>query len=103
MTEGYSKQLEINGVGYRANVTGRKLVLNVGFSHDVPVNLPEGVEAKVEANVITLTGIDKHLVGELADYLRSIRPPEPYKGKGIKHMSETVRRKAGKAAQKASE
>ena len=102
VTVGYIKQLEVNGVGYRVNVAGRKLVLNVGFSHEVPVEIPQGVDAKVDGNVITLSGIDKHTVGEIADYIRSIRPPEPYKGKGIKYMEETVRRKAGKT-QKAGE
>lgn len=103
VTTGYSKQLEVNGVGYRANVSGRKLVLNVGFSHEVPILLPDGVDVKVEGNLITISGIDKHAVGQVTDHIRSIRPPEPYKGKGIKHIDEIVRRKAGKAAQKAGE
>ncbi len=102
VTVGYVKQLEVNGVGFRANLSGRKLVLNVGYSHEVPIELLHGIEAKVDGNVITLSGIDKHAIGELADYIRSIRPPEPYKGKGIKYMEETVRRKAGKT-QKAGE
>lgn len=102
VTQGYSKQLEVNGVGYRAGMSGRKLMLNLGFSHEVSVELPQGVEANVEANLITLTGIDKHAVGEIADYVRSLRPPEPYKGKGIKYTTETIRRKAGKT-QKAGE
>jgi large subunit ribosomal protein L6 len=103
VTMGFSKQLEVNGVGYRANVSGRKLVLNVGFSHEVPILLPDGIEAKVEGNMITISGIDKHMVGQITDQVRGTRPPEPYKGKGIKHINEIVRRKAGKAAQKAGE
>lgn len=102
VTEGFVKKLEVNGVGFRVNVSGRALVLNVGFSHEVKVEFPEGVQATVEGNLITITGADKHLVGEFADRVRSIRKPEPYKGKGIKYIDEVVRRKAGKA-QKAGE
>lgn len=102
VTEGFVKKLEVNGVGYRVNVAGRHIVLNVGFSHEVKVELPEGVHASVEANTITITGADKHLVGEFADRVRSIKKPEPYKGKGIKYVDEVVRRKAGKT-QKAGE
>jgi len=102
VTEGFVKKLEVNGVGFRVNVSGRILVLNVGFSHEVNVELPEGVQANVEGNIITITGTDKHLVGEFADRVRSIRKPEPYKGKGIKYFDEVVRRKAGKT-QKAGE
>lgn len=102
VTEGFVKKLEVNGVGFRVNVSGRMLVLNIGFSHEVKVEFPEGVQAAVEGNVITITGADKHLVGEFADRVRSIRKPEPYKGKGIKYSDEVVRRKAGKA-QKAAE
>lgn len=102
VTEGYSKKLEINGVGYRVNLQGRTLVLNVGFSHDVRVELPAGIDAQVEANFITISGASKHMVGSFADGLRKIRKPEPYKGKGIKYAEETIRRKAGKS-QKASE
>ena len=102
VTQGFQKKLEINGVGYRVNLQGRTLVLNVGFSHDVRVELPVGITAAVDANMITISGADKHLVGSFADSLRKIRQPEPYKGKGIKYAEETIRRKAGKA-QKASE
>lgn len=102
VTEGYSKKLEINGVGYRVNLQGRTLVLNVGFSHDVRVELPAGITAEVDANVLTISGASKHIVGSFADSLRRIRKPEPYKGKGIKYAEETIRRKAGKA-QKAGE
>lgn len=90
------KKLEVNGVGFRVNVSGRTIVLTVGFSHDVKVPLPEGVTATVEGNLITITGADKHLVGEFADRVRSIKKPEPYKGKGIKYTDEVIRRKAGK-------
>lgn len=99
---GFQKKLEINGVGYRVNLQGRVLVLTVGFSHDVRVDLPQGINAEVDANTITITGADAQLVGMFADMLRKIRKPEPYKGKGIKYAQETIRRKAGKA-QKAGE
>lgn len=98
VTEGFERKLEVNGVGYRVNVQGNKVVLNVGYSHPVDFVLPEGVEAKAEDNVLTLTGINKQLVGETASRMRSVRKPEPYKGKGIKYMEEVIRRKAGKAA-----
>jgi len=102
VTEGFSKQLEVNGVGYRVKLSGKTIVLNVGFSHEVPFPLPEGMEAQVEGNIITLTSTDKQLVGEVAANIRKIRKPEPYKGKGIKYMDEVIRRKAGKS-QKAGE
>ncbi|MBI4592482.1 50S ribosomal protein L6 [Candidatus Uhrbacteria bacterium] len=102
VTTGFSKKLEVNGVGYRVNLQGRILVLNVGFSHEVRIELPEGITAQVEANLITISGASKHAVGSFADSLRKIRKPEPYKGKGIKYAQETIRRKAGKA-QKAGE
>lgn len=97
VTVGFSRSLEINGIGYRANVSGKKLVLEVGFSHEVEFPLPEGVVATVEKNLVTLNSIDKQLVGETAARLRRVRPPEPYKGTGIKYVDEIVRRKAGKA------
>jgi len=99
--QGFSKQLEINGVGYRASLSGNKLVLNVGYSHPVEFELPDGIEAKVEQNVVTISGINKQLVGEVAANIRKIRKPEPYKGKGIKYIDEVIRRKVGKAAVKA--
>ena len=102
VTKGFSKKLEINGVGYRVNLSGRTLVLIVGFSHEVRVELPEGIDAKVEGNTIEISGAHKYNVGALADSLRKIRKPEPYKGKGIKYAEETIRRKAGKS-QKAGE
>lgn len=98
VSEGYEKKLEINGVGYRAQVTGGQLVLLVGFSHPVSFELPKGIEASVEGNIITIKGIDRQIVGETAARIRSIRKPEPYKGKGIKYVEEIIRRKAGKAA-----
>lgn len=100
LSQGFAKKLEINGVGYRANVSGQKLTLNLGFSHPVEFMLPTGISAVVEANTITLNGIDKKLVGETAARIRKIRKPEPYKGKGVKYSDEVIRRKAGKAAAK---
>ncbi|MBU1131602.1 50S ribosomal protein L6 [Patescibacteria group bacterium] len=93
----FSKQLEINGIGYKASVQGHKLILNVGYSHPVEYEIPQGIEIKVEKNVITITGIDKQQVGQVAAEIRSIRKPEPYKGKGIKYIDEIIRRKVGKA------
>ncbi len=98
--EGFEKKLEINGVGYGASMSGNKLTLKVGFSHPVEYNLPEGVSASVEGNVITLSGIDKQLVGEVASQIRRIKKPEPYKGKGIKYQDEVIRRKEGKTSSK---
>lgn len=95
---GYSKKLEINGVGFRANVAGQVLNLELGFSHPIAYPLPAGVIAAVEKNIITLSGIDNELLGETAARVRRLRPVEPYKGKGIKYIDEYVRRKAGKAA-----
>ncbi len=100
VNEGYAKKLEINGVGYRAAVSGNKLTLNVGYSHPVVFGLPEGIKAEVQANIIIINGIDKQLVGETAAQIRKIRKPEPYKGKGIKYSDEIIRRKAGKTAGK---
>lgn len=97
VTKGFSKKLEINGVGYRVKVEGRNVVLTVGYSHDVSFALPDGVQAEVDGNTITLSGPDKQLVGEVAANIRKIRKPEPYKGKGIKYVDEVIRRKAGKA------
>lgn len=102
VSQGFSRQLEVNGVGYRVSLSGKTIVLNVGYSHEVKYALPEGMDAAVEGNVITLTSADKQLLGKVASELRSVRKPEPYKGKGIKYMEEVIRRKAGKAA-KASE
>ena len=96
VTKGFSKQLEINGIGYRAEMRGKDLVLNVGYSHPVIFPAVEGVEIKVEKNIITVSGVDKQLVGQVAANIRKIRKPEPYKGKGIKYVDEVIRRKAGK-------
>jgi large subunit ribosomal protein L6 len=100
LTTGYTKQLEINGVGYRAAVKGKVLNLQLGFSHDINYDLPEGLEASVEKNVITLKSHDKQTLGQVAAEIRSFRPPEPYKGKGVKYMEEHIVRKAGKTAKK---
>ena len=99
---GYTKQLEIHGVGYRAAMQGNTLVLNVGFSHPVQFDVPAGIEITVQKNVITVTGIDKQLVGQVATNIRRVRPPEPYKGKGIRYSDEVIQRKAGKAAKAGS-
>ncbi len=96
VTTGFTKVLEVNGVGYKAAVTGSKLVLNLGYSHPVEMEIPKGLEVKIEKNVITITGIDRQAVGQFAAVTREQRPPEPYKGKGIKYSDETIRRKAGK-------
>lgn len=96
--EGFEKKLEIEGVGYRASLAGQKLVLNIGFSHPVEVEPPAGIKFGVEKNVITVSGIDKQLVGQVAAQIRDIRKPEPYKGKGIRYSDEIVRRKIGKKA-----
>ncbi|MEA3371097.1 MAG: 50S ribosomal protein L6 [Campylobacterota bacterium] len=100
LTTPFTKQLEINGVGYRAAVKGKVLNLQLGHSHDIDYNLVDGLEAKVEKNVITLTSHDKQLLGSAAAKIRSFRPPEPYKGKGVKYMEEHIVRKAGKTAKK---
>ena len=100
LDKGYSKSLEINGVGYRAAVKGKVLNLQLGFSHDVNFDIPEGVEIKVEKNIITINGTDKQVVGQAAAEIRDFRPPEPYKGKGVKYTDEVIIRKAGKAAGK---
>ncbi|HVL25485.1 MAG TPA: 50S ribosomal protein L6 [Thermomicrobiales bacterium] len=98
VTDGYTKVLEIQGVGYRAQMQGKNLVLNVGFSHPVNMTPPEGISYAVEGNNrVTVSGINKQVVGEEAARIRGVRPPEPYKGKGIRYAGEFVRRKAGKA------
>jgi large subunit ribosomal protein L6 len=102
VTKGYEKKLEVNGVGFKVNLAGKTLKLDVGFSHEVDFAVPAGIAVAVEKNVITVTGIDKQLVGETAAKIRAIKKPEPYKGKGIKYVDETIRRKAGKAAKAGS-
>ena len=100
VTNGYTKELEINGVGYRAAKAGKKLTLTLGYSHPVQMEDPEGIETKVDGNKITVSGIDKEKVGQFAAEIRTKRPPEPYKGKGIKYTTETIRRKVGKTGKK---
>lgn len=98
VTEGYEKKLEINGVGYKAAKQGNKLVLSLGYSHPVELDDPEGVTSTVEGNTnVTISGIDKQKVGQFAAVIRSKRPPEPYKGKGVKYIDEHIRRKEGKS------
>ncbi len=101
VSKGFDKKLELSGVGYRARVDGRDLVLNVGYSHPVKMVAPENITFKVEENVITVSGIDKQTVGDIASKIRGVRPPDPYKAKGIKYEGEKIRRKAGKAAKAA--
>ena len=100
VTEGYSKSLEIQGVGYRAAKQGKKLTLSLGYSHPVEMEDPEGLEAVVEDNKIIVKGIDKEKVGQYAAEIRDKRRPEPYKGKGIKYADEVIRRKVGKTGKK---
>jgi len=96
--DGWVKELELVGIGYRAEVVGRDLVLTVGYSHPVKIVAPEGISFKVEKTFITIDGSDRELVGQIAANVRAVRPPEPYKGKGIKYKDEVIKRKAGKAA-----
>lgn len=98
VTEGFEKQLEIEGVGYKVVMEGEKLVLSLGLSHLVYVEAPEGIKISVDKNVMTVTGIDKQLVGQTAAKIRDLKKPEPYKGKGIHYVGEVIRRKAGKKA-----
>jgi large subunit ribosomal protein L6 len=100
VSKGFSKEMEIIGVGYRVQVQGQKVVLNLGFSHPVEFDLPKGIEAKAEGTKLTISGADKQLVGETCAKIRRYRPPEPYKGKGIKFVGEQIRRKAGKSGGK---
>ena len=93
--KGFEKKLEINGVGFKARVEGNKLILDVGFSHPVEIEAPEGIEFTAEKNIITVSGIDKELVGQVSAQIKRVRPPEPYKGKGIKYVGEIVRIKVG--------
>ncbi len=102
VTNGFKKDLEINGVGFRVAMQGKDLKLEVGFSHSVIFKIPDGVTASVEKNIIKLESIDKEMLGQTASELRSVKKPEPYKGKGIKYTDETIRRKAGKTATKAA-
>lgn len=98
VSKGFEKKLELSGVGYRAAVSGSELSLSLGFSHPVKVTAPQGITFAVAENTIIVSGIDKYLVGNTAARIRAVRPPEPYKGKGIKYLGEKIRRKAGKVA-----
>jgi large subunit ribosomal protein L6 len=101
VSQGFQRRLEIQGVGYRAQVQGRNLILSVGYSHPVQIEPPEGVQLAVEGNTnVIVSGFNKELVGNTAAKIRAVRPPEPYKGKGIRYAGEAVRRKAGKAGKK---
>ncbi len=100
LTDGYEKKLEINGVGYRAAVKGNVLELQLGFSHPINYEFPKDVSIAVEKNVITIKGDDKQVIGQIAAEIRGFRPPEPYKGKGVKYSDEVIIRKAGKTAGK---
>ena len=100
VTTGYTKVLEVNGVGYKASKAGKTLTLNLGYSHPVVMEDPEGIESTVADNKITITGIDKEKVGQYAAEIRDKRRPEPYKGKGIKYADEVIRRKVGKTGKK---
>ncbi|MEK7094985.1 MAG: 50S ribosomal protein L6 [Patescibacteria group bacterium] len=102
VTDGFTRSLEVNGVGYKVAVSGKGLKLDVGYSHPVDFPLPESVKALVDKNIITLTSPNKELLGNIASEIRGIRKPEPYKGKGIKYSEEILRRKAGKAAKSAA-
>jgi len=101
VNKGFERNLEINGIGYRAEVKGNSIVFNLGYSHPINFSLPEGVSANIEKNtLIKLSGIDKELLGHTAAAIRQLRPPEPYKGKGIKYVEEYIRKKAGKTGTK---
>ncbi|MGN6108732.1 MAG: 50S ribosomal protein L6 [Kofleriaceae bacterium] len=100
VTTGFERKLEINGVGYKAEIKGTKVVLSLGYSHPIEYTLPEGISAKIDKNVLVLSGIDRQALGAASAKIRSFRPPEPYKGKGIKYVEETIVRKAGKTAGK---
>ena len=98
VSQGFERALEINGIGYRAELKGKNIEFNLGYSHSIDFPLPEGISANIDKNIIKLSGIDKDLLGYTASTIRSLRPPEPYKGKGVKYVEEYVQRKAGKTA-----
>ena len=100
VTEGWARELEMVGSGYRAEVKGDELILNIGYSHPVSIKAPQGVSFVVEKTKITVSGIDKEVVGQISAQIRAVRPPEPYKGKGIHYTDEVIRRKPGKQAAK---
>ena len=96
VTKGFQKQMIIEGVGYKANLVGTKLVFALGFSHPIELAIPEGIKVTVDKGTLTISGIDKELVGSFSAKIRDYKPPEPYKGKGIRYSTETLRRKVGK-------
>jgi len=98
VSKGFERDLEINGIGYRAELKGKNIEFNLGYSHPIDFPLPEGIAAKIDKNIIKLIGVDKELLGYTASTIRALRPPEPYKGKGIKYAEEHIQRKAGKTA-----
>jgi len=98
VSNGFKKTLIIEGVGYRAEVSGNNLILHIGFSHTVPLEIPHGITVQVAKNIMTISGTDKELVGYFSARIRALRPPEPYKGKGIRYDNEVIRRKQGKKA-----
>ena len=100
VSKGFERNLEINGIGYRAEVKGKTIVLNLGYSHPINFDLPDGISAEVDRSIIKLSGIDKQKLGQTAASIRKLRPPEPYKGKGIKYVEERIQRKAGKTGTK---
>ncbi|MDI6687700.1 MAG: 50S ribosomal protein L6 [Desulfobacterales bacterium] len=100
VSEGFERRLEINGIGYRAAMQGNSIVLNLGYSHPINFDLPDGISASIEKNIIKLFGIDKEKLGLVSAAIRRLRPPEPYKGKGIKYAEERIQRKAGKTGTK---
>ncbi|HOW60742.1 MAG TPA: 50S ribosomal protein L6 [Candidatus Moranbacteria bacterium] len=100
VSKGFKKQLELNGVGFRMSVAGKKINLALGFSHPVVVDVPEGIDVSIEGNTMTISGIDKHKVGQFSANIRAFKPVEPYKGKGFKYVGEYVRRKEGKKSAK---
>ena len=96
VTEGFEKKLQIEGLGFRASIEDENLLLHIGFTHPVKIKTPLGIKFSIEKNIITVSGIDKELVGQIAAKIRKIKPPEPYKGKGIRYLGEVIRRKVGK-------
>lgn len=98
VSTGFEKKLELEGIGYRASIQGGRLILNLGFSHPIELKIPDGIKASVEKNVITVAGADKYLVGQFAADIKAQKPPEPYKGKGVRYQGEVIKRKAGKKA-----
>lgn len=100
VVNGFKKQIELNGVGFRMNIVGKTITLALGFSHPVVVEVPEGLEVIIEGNTMTVSGIDKHAVGQFSANIRALKPVEPYKGKGFKYVGEHVRRKEGKKSSK---